>query len=158
MLSWEKAYIAFTNPRAQLRQPSKIYPQLCLWKRPIYLSGSLTLRGRLQVYHMSRGYSSLVSSRNELIHSSGAPVFCNYPQRDTSKLSGLVVSRSHCGPTGLYIFAHFKSRCIRVWLPISLASNHWMLTNMPPFGTLQGLGTTLATRTYQEWIRLLRQL
>lgn len=106
---------------------------------PIYLSG---LRGRFQVCHTSRGYkgdlrecrtgnaifvlflelaTASILPQKEHICSSKAPVFCNCHLEDISRLPGLETSRDYtCSPTRLYIFAYFKSNCVRVWLLISL--------------------------------------
>ena len=46
---------------------------------------------------------------------------CDRHPGDTSRLPGLVPCRAYiCSPTGLYIFAYFKSCCLRVWLPTNL--------------------------------------
>lgn len=47
----------------------------------------------------------------------------------------------------IFIFAHFKSCSLRVWLPIRMKLK---LTEISPFRILIGLGTPSTNGTYQE--------
>ena len=103
---------------------------------PVKKAWSLSLRGRLQVHHTSRGFGcafreagwgtpSLCSPLTSLwltgTSQKGAhtlfwsPDFCNCHQGVTSRLPGQEACRAYdWGPTGLYTFACFKSCCLRV--------------------------------------------
>lgn len=46
---------------------------------------------------------------------------CDRHLGDSSRLPGLVPSMAYvCSPTGLYVFAYFKSCSLSVWLPMNL--------------------------------------
>lgn len=62
-------------------------------------------------------YSLTISARLECIHFSVAPSFATVISRSPA-LGGQ--QGLPCGPTGLYIFAYFKSCFLRVWLLIRL--------------------------------------
>lgn len=62
------------------------------------------------------------SPRKELIHQSGAfLLFLWLLPKGPSRSPGLEATRAYaCGPTGLCMFAHFKSCCLRFWFPLNL--------------------------------------
>ena len=143
---------------------------VCWWKRPTHWSWSFSLRDRLQVCHIRRGYEGTLRDHSQgdttFVFSLGlaiahwylparsiythtwSPDFCNCHPRDTSRSPGLKASRVYnCSPVRLYIAVYFKSRCLRFWLLVSLKP---CLTEIPLFGTLLGLITPLITGTYQE--------
>lgn len=73
--------------------------------------------------------------------------FCNCHPGDNSSPPGLEVIRDYnCSYTGLYIPEKLKSCCLRVWLLISLKL---VLNEIPPLGTLTGLGILSITGTYK---------
>lgn len=69
----------------------------------------------------------------KLIHSSGDQIFANVTKVTSSFLD--LVYNNNC--IKLYIFAYFKTICLRTSLPISLIIGAEIL----PSGTLTGLGT-----------------
>lgn len=115
-------------------------PYLFLWKRPICLSWSLGLRGRLQILYTYRGlwrlsqgteaggcylctscllhHYSFLYLRKVFIHLSRAFDFCNCCPGTPPDCLALMHSR-FC-TTGLYIFTYFKICCLKFWLPINL--------------------------------------
>lgn len=79
------------------------------------------------------------SSRKELINLLRALIITTTTQTMPLDHLALRASGSYvCGPTGLYIFALFKSYCLRVWHLISLNLDAEAL---PHFGLLTGTGT-----------------
>ena len=66
-------------------------------------------------------YSPPLCPRMELIHTSGALIFATAAQGTPPDHLGLMTNSTNtCSLTGLWIFAHLKSCCLWVWLPISL--------------------------------------
>ena len=71
-------------------------------------------------------YRLLASPGMELVCLSGAQIFVTATQGIPLDLVTLVAKRNYaCDPTELYIFAYFKSCCLRVWLPnrLNLGAN-----------------------------------
>jgi hypothetical protein len=116
---------------------------LCVWKRPICLSWSLGLRGRLQILHtyrdlwrLSQGtqaagcylftscllhHYSLLYLRKVFIHLSRAFDFCNSCPGTPADCLALMDSMFYtCWSTGIYIFTYFKICCLKFWLPVNL--------------------------------------
>ena len=54
------------------------------------------------------------------LHITGAPVFASAAQRSPPDYLTLVASATYVYSPTIYIFAYFKSCCLRVWLPMSL--------------------------------------
>ena len=75
-------------------------------------------RGTPSVCSLSVSLQLDSESGQELIHSFGANIFATTVQRTLLDRLALAASGAQaCGPTGLYIFAYFKSCCL------SLVSN-----------------------------------
>ena len=112
-------------------------------KEAYLFSPELRLRGRLMMWHTSRSLlrytvgteagwchlcalplphsSSPVSPGKELIHSFGTPMFMTATQGKPLDHLALVARGTYTwGPTGPYMFAYFKSCCLRFWFPKSL--------------------------------------
>lgn len=97
------------------------------------LSGNI--RQQTPSLHSPSALLQLISvSQNEACTVIWNPGFYNHSPRDHL---ALVVSGVYtCSPIVLYIFAYFKTSCLKVWLPISLnLGSDWG----PPLWTLTGL-------------------
>lgn len=122
------------HPQVLHRQEAERHPQ-SLWKTSVFLSWSFGQMGKLQVWHTPTGlwsysqrtqargchlyvlplthYVSPVSLKKELIHLSRALIFMTATQGKPPDCRVLVTSGAYdCGPTGLDIFAYFKSCCL----------------------------------------------
>lgn len=132
-----------TIPRAQCKKQSETHHQF-LRTKPVCLSWSFRLRGRLQVWHTSRGlprcfpgmeaggchlctllllcYRLSVSSRKELVYSSGGLSLVAAAQGTPLEHMALVASKAYlCLQSHRTIlFAYSKSCCPWVSLSISL--------------------------------------
>ena len=167
--NWRDSSWQATTPRALHKQQTETHLQsFCEKSLSTYLGASAYGADFRYATHVegTEGLSGNVGQGTPYLHSPSAslelastsqkgvdtliwnPNFCNCCPKVTSRLPGLEENRVYNhDPMGLYIFAHFKSSCLRARLPNSLKLG----TVIPTFGILTGLGTPPSkTETSQE--------
>ena len=144
------------------------YIPVFLWKRPVYLAWSITLRDRLHIFRTPRGqggtpreckqgntifvYPSALLQLNETPQKGAYTLirsfdFCNCHPGDTSRSPGPEASRDYnCDPQDCIYLCTLTAA---TWGSGFQSAWNWVLNESLCLGTLAGLGTP-STGAYQE--------